>query len=124
MEKLRDLFPANRVAALVGFLTSLGIALTTLSGSWGDEKVTKSVGTAVGVIGAVVVVLKFLGGSQNWDTLMHLDDSTPSTGLPSTHPDSPEWDGPPPPSDEIAVEEDDVFVTDDEATPGDPQAER
>lgn len=64
MLRLRELLPANRVAAIAAFLTSLAASLTSLAGAWGDERVVKAVGGAVGVIGSVLVVLKFLEGAQ------------------------------------------------------------
>lgn len=82
MLKLREILPPNRVAAIAAFLTALAAALTSLAGQWGDERLVKAAGGAVGVIGAVLVTLKFLDGSQKWESYIadpHKDVATDGT---------------------------------------------
>lgn len=75
LDRLRIMFPANRVAAIFGFLTSLALALTALQssfvpGSPPAEAIAKAAGFIGGLAGAVAVVLKFMQGSQNFDKLL------------------------------------------------------
>lgn len=75
MSKLRELLPANRVAALIGVLTSIGVFLTTLltsfvPGSPGAEAIGKAIVMLGSVIAVLRIVDKFLEGAQNFDSLM------------------------------------------------------
>lgn len=59
--------PANRVAAIAAFLTSLAAGIGSLENAFPTSKET--IGAVVAVIGAVVVALHFMLGSQKVDKL-------------------------------------------------------
>jgi preprotein translocase subunit SecY len=66
----RATFPANRVAAISAFVVSLAAALPALAQSFdGVPKVQEAILGVAGVLGAVVTVLKFLTGAQQWEAL-------------------------------------------------------
>jgi hypothetical protein len=74
--KLRDMLPANRIAALSGVIVSIGAFLVTLQTSFAPGSPTgELIAKGVVMLGSVLAVLKiidkFLDGAQNYDSLMH-----------------------------------------------------
>lgn len=65
---MSKVLPANRVAAIAGFLTGIGAAIAgienALPSKWQDSAIA-----AVGVIGSITTVLHFMSGSQKFDAL-------------------------------------------------------
>lgn len=75
MSQIREWFPANRVIALIGLLTAIGVVIASFQtslvpGSPAAEALGKAAGVVAGVITALGIVNKFLEGSQNMDSLM------------------------------------------------------
>jgi hypothetical protein len=75
LDKLKELFPANRIAAITGFLTSILAALVALKtsflpGSPGEEAIAKAIVITGSLLAAWKIVDKFLEGAQNWDSLL------------------------------------------------------
>lgn len=96
---MKTVFPANRVAAIAAFLTSLGTAIAGIEGSL-SGKWQNTAATAVGVIGAVVTCLHFMTGSVKYDQLV---GPTPAQlkadpGTPTEYPADDEELGSTPPS--------------------------
>lgn len=74
-DKIREVLPANRVAAIVGFLTLVGAGLVTLQTSFvPGTSGAEAIGKAIVILGVLVkagqIVTKFLEGSQNIDSLL------------------------------------------------------
>lgn len=74
--KLRDMLPANRIAALSGVVVSIIAFLVTMQTSFAPGSPTgELIAKGAVMLGSVLAVLKiidkFLDGAQNWDTLMH-----------------------------------------------------
>jgi hypothetical protein len=74
MTKLREWLPANRVVALIGMFTAIGVVIASfqtslVAGSPAAEAVAKAAGVVAGIITMLGIVLKFLEGSQNIDSL-------------------------------------------------------
>jgi preprotein translocase subunit SecY len=66
----RATFPANRIAAISAFLVSVTVALPAVAESFsGVPKVQEAVLGSVGILGAVITVLKFLSGAQKWEAI-------------------------------------------------------
>lgn len=81
IERLKLLFPANRVAAIGGIVTSIVTALVTLqanfpAGSPGHEIIAKAVIVLGAILAILGIVVKFLEGSQRWDELQVLVEDT------------------------------------------------
>lgn len=75
MTKLRELLPANRLVALIGLLTAIGVVIASFQtslvpGSPAAEALAKAAGVVAGIVTVLGIVLKFMDGSQNWDSLM------------------------------------------------------
>lgn len=70
--------PANRVAAIVAFLTGIASAVAgitnALPATWAD-----GAATVVGVLGAIVTCLHFMTGSQRFDALQTSERETDLT---------------------------------------------
>lgn len=76
IEWITSILPANRIAAIIGFLTAVGAALVTLQtsfvpGSPPAEAIAKAITIVGALAGAMTIVLRFLKGSQQWDILQH-----------------------------------------------------
>jgi len=75
IDKLREWFPANRVAALAGFVASIAAALAALQTSFVPgtppaEAIAKAVAFLGSVAGGLTIVWKFLDGAQNSESLL------------------------------------------------------
>lgn len=73
--KIREAFPANRVAFYLGILGAAGVALTTFQtslvpGSPPAEAIAKAVVLLATVYKFGTMIEKFLEGSQNFDSLV------------------------------------------------------
>jgi hypothetical protein len=121
IERITAILPANRIAAIIGFLTAIGAALVTLQTSFiPGSPPAEAIAKAIAIVGALVtagqIVLKFLEGSHKWDMLMHgvnpvtgvanaaaIDDGSGDTGYDGPVEDPPtedmlaaQYDGEPP----------------------------
>lgn len=88
MDKLRELLPANRVAAIVGVLLAITAFVADLQtslvpGSSGAEAIGKSLIAIAAIIKVLRIVEKFMDGSQNWDTLLLSGQPKGGSGLVS-----------------------------------------
>jgi hypothetical protein len=75
MTKLKEWLPANRVVALIGMFTAIGVVIASFQtslvpGSPAAEALGKAAGVVAGVVTMLGIVYKFMDGSQNWDSLM------------------------------------------------------
>lgn len=74
LTKIKSIFTVNRLVALAAFIGSVVAALAALKtnfapGSPADEAIAKAIAFLGSVVAGIAVVLKFMSGSQNWDSL-------------------------------------------------------
>lgn len=70
MDTLKDLFPANRIAAVAAFLTGLAALIAPLAGVFEGTPTGEALLSVGGALGAIGTAIVFMRGSQGYDVLI------------------------------------------------------
>lgn len=86
MNKIKAIFPANRIALIVGLCLSTMAFLTSINeslvpGSPSSEAVSKAIMALGSVAAAAAMLLKFLDGSQKYDALIEAGKNADNKSL-------------------------------------------